>query len=110
MSAGQGRSQCVAAGDSDLGARIANGNCRESEDALDVGRCVPTRGRRLDLGSMRIRNLWKLERQTVRAPTVKPEGWRPERPMPCAQLSTCGLVTRSGVDPTTPKKCWSMRL
>ena len=48
--AGEGRSQCVAAGDSDLGARIANRNCRESEDALDVGGCVPTRGRRLRLG------------------------------------------------------------
>ena len=30
--------------------------------------------------------------------------------MPCAQLSTSGLVMRSGVVPTTPKKCWSIRL
>ena len=44
-----------------------------------------------------------------RVPLERGAGIGREHPRACAQLRTSGLVTRSGVVPTTPKRCWSMR-
>jgi hypothetical protein len=45
----------------------------------------------------------------MRAPIVIADGCRPHNPLPCAQLSASGLVTRSGVFLGAPKLWWSIR-
>src|SRR5207247_11408649 len=48
-------------------------------------------------------------RETGEAPIVIDEGRLPGSPMRCAQLKPAGLVMRSGVLATAPKKCCRMR-
>ena len=50
------------------------------------------------------------DKQAILAPTVVPEGVRPERPMPWTQASTSAGLTLSGVRLRSAKKGQSMRL